>query len=101
MPSADKPARPHAPTNDTARKDWIVYILECKDRSLYTGITNDLKRRLDEHGKGTGAKYTQPRRPVRLRYTETHGSKSAALKREAAIKALPRADKLALIGTPR
>lgn len=79
---------------------WIVYIVECRDRSLYTGITNDLERRLVEHGKGTGAKYTKTRRPVRLRYTETHGTKSDALKREAAIKSLSRTDKLALIAAP-
>ncbi|MEC4890787.1 MAG: GIY-YIG nuclease family protein [Nitrospira sp.] len=97
MASADKPARPHTPTDDPACRDWIVYILECKDRSLYTGITNDLERRLGEHGKGTGAKYTKTRRPVRLRYTEVHETKSAALKREAAIKSLTRTNKLALI----
>lgn len=77
--------------------EWIVYILECNDRSLYTGITNDLERRLDEHRNGRGAKYTKPRRPLRLRYTEELGSKGAALTREAAIKSLDRADKLALI----
>jgi len=80
---------------------WIVYILECNDKSLYTGITNDLERRLGEHGKGTGAKYTKTRRPVRLRYTEAYGTKSDALKREAAIKSLTRTNKLALIGAPR
>ncbi|HSN03998.1 MAG TPA: GIY-YIG nuclease family protein [Nitrospira sp.] len=76
---------------------WIVYILECKDKSLYTGITNDLERRLEEHNHGKGAKYTKTRRPSRLRYTEEHDSRSAALKREAAIKSLNRADKLTLI----
>ncbi len=75
---------------------WIVYILECSDRSLYTGITNDLARRLDQHNRGAGAKYTKTRRPLRLRYTEELGTKSAALKREAAIKSLPRTGKLAL-----
>lgn len=79
---------------------WIVYILECKDKSLYTGITNDLTRRLDQHNKGTGAKYTKTRRPVRLGYTEVHDTRSAALKREAAIKSLDRTNKLALIGAP-
>lgn len=76
---------------------WIVYILECSDRSLYTGITNDLKRRVNEHGMGTGATYTKTRRPLRLRYTEDHPTKGAALTREAAIKSLPRSEKLALI----
>jgi putative endonuclease len=80
---------------------WIVYIVECQDKSLYTGITNDLERRLDRHNKGTGAKYTKTRRPLQLRYTETYSTKSAALIREAAIKSLHRTDKLALIAAPR
>ena len=78
---------------------WIVYILECSDSSLYTGITNDMERRLEEHGTGRGAKYTKQRRPLRVRYTEDQGTKSAALKREAAIKSLDRSEKLALIAT--
>lgn len=76
---------------------WIVYILECSDTSLYTGITNDLERRLEEHRTGRGAKYTKYRSPSRLRYTEYRSTKSAALTREAAIKALARSEKLALI----
>ncbi len=76
---------------------WLVYILECADRSLYTGITNDMGRRLDEHSRGRGAKYTKHRRPVTVRYAEYQETKSAALKREAAIKALRRNEKLALI----
>ena len=78
---------------------WIVYILECSDNSLYTGITNDMERRLEEHRTGRGAKYTKHRRPLRVRYTEYRGTKSAALKREAAIKSLDRVEKLALIAT--
>jgi putative endonuclease len=78
---------------------WIVYILECSDNSLYTGITNDMERRLEEHGTGRGAKYTKHRRPLRVRYTEYQGTKSAALKREAGIKSLDRVEKLALIAT--
>jgi putative endonuclease len=76
---------------------WIVYILECSDNSLYTGITNEMERRLEEHGTGRGAKYTKHRKPLRVRYTEYQASKSAALKREAAIKSLDRSEKLALI----
>ena len=76
---------------------WIVYILECSDKSLYTGITNDLERRLEEHRSGRGAKYTRQRRPLTIRYGEVQGPKGAALKREAAIKSLNRAAKLALI----
>jgi putative endonuclease len=76
---------------------WVVYILECSDNSLYTGITNDLERRLEEHRTGRGAKYTKHRSPLRVRYTEYRGTKSAALIREAAIKSLARSEKLALI----
>ena len=78
---------------------WIVYILECSDNSLYTGITNDLERRLEEHRTGRGAKYTKHRSPLRVRYTEHRRTKSAALSREAAIKSLARPQKLALIAT--
>ncbi len=83
---------------------WIVYILECADTSLYTGITNDLERRLEEHRAGRGAKYTKHRSPLRVRYTEHRSTKGAALAREAAIKSLARSEKLALIAaqpTPR
>lgn len=76
---------------------WMVYILECSDGSLYTGITNDLARRVEEHGTGKGAKYTKHRGPVTVRYTEYQDSKGAALTREAAIKSLRRGEKLALI----
>jgi putative endonuclease len=76
---------------------WTVYILECSDTSLYTGITNDMERRLEEHRAGRGAKYTKHRRPLRVRYTEDQETKSAALRREAAIKTLDRSKKLALI----
>ncbi len=54
---------------------WIVYILECADTSLYTGITNDLERRLEEHRTGRGAKYTKHRSPLRVRYTEYRSTK--------------------------
>lgn len=79
---------------------WLVYIVECADRSLYTGVTNDLEQRMAAHQAGKGAKYTKHRRPLVLRYTEMLDSKSAALRREAAIKALARAAKLTLIATP-
>ena len=67
--------------------DW-VYMLECGDGSLYTGWTNDLARRLAAHQSGRGAKYTRGRAPVRLVYAEQCTDKSAALRREAAVKAL-------------
>jgi len=67
------------------------------DKSLYTGITNDMERRLDAHRTGKGAIYTKTRSPLLLRYTEYHDSKGSALSREAAIKSLTRSAKLALI----
>ena len=78
---------------------WIVYILECIDGSLYTGITNDLERRMKAHATGKGAKYTKRRGPFTVRYTESLDSKGAALQREAAIKSLDRAGKVALIAS--
>lgn len=76
---------------------WTVYILQCADGTLYTGITNDLERRMLSHASGTGAKYTRGRAPYEIRYTETHEEKGPALKRELAIKALTRQQKLDLI----
>ena len=72
---------------------WLVYLLRCRDGSLYTGITNDLPKRLKAHAAGRASKYTRSRLPVRLAYSEPQRSKSAALKREAAIKGLRRAEK--------
>jgi predicted GIY-YIG superfamily endonuclease len=76
---------------------WLVYILRCADGSLYTGITKDVKRRCQQHNDGTASRYTRSRRPTKLVYQEAHASRSSALKREAAIKAMTRRDKLALI----
>ena len=75
---------------------WIVYILECADNTLYTGITNDMENRLAKHAKGTGAKYTRGRAPFKIIYTEHHRTKGRALKREAEIKSLSRKQKLKL-----
>lgn len=77
---------------------WSVYILRCGDGSLYTGATCDLSRRLASHQRGKGAKYTRSRLPVALAYQEAAADKSAALRREFAIKRLSRREKLALIG---
>ena len=76
---------------------WIVYILRCKDDSLYCGITNDLPNRLEMHRTGKGAKYTRGRGPLELVYTEECPDKSAALRREWQIKSLSRQDKIALL----
>lgn len=78
-------------------REWFVYLLRCRDGSLYTGITNDLPRRLASHRAGTGSAYVRTRLPVRVVYREPQPDRSTALKREAAIKKLPRRDKLALI----
>jgi putative endonuclease len=78
---------------------WIVYILECIDGSLYTGITNDLERRMTAHAAGRGAKYTKRRGPFTVRYVELLDTKGAALRREAVIKLLDRQAKVALIST--
>ena len=76
---------------------WFVYILRCADGSLYTGITIDLERRIEQHNAGTASRYTRSRLPVELVYQEGSTTKSKALKRELAIKALSRKAKEALI----
>jgi putative endonuclease len=80
-----------------AARGYTVYILRCRDGTLYTGIAVDPERRLAAHGKGTASRYTRSRRPVRLVYVEPQPSRGAALRREAAIKRLTRAEKLRLI----
>ncbi len=77
-----------------------VYMLRCADNSLYTGWTNDLAKRLAAHNAGKGAKYTKSRMPVKLVYSEEHPDKSAALRREHALKQLTKAQKEALVATP-
>lgn len=78
-------------------KQWYVYILRCADDTLYTGITNDPDRRLQQHNAGTASKCTRCRRPVDMVYREEVADKGTALSREYAIKQLSRAEKLALI----
>jgi len=69
--------------------NWFVYILCCQDKSLYTGITTDLERRLTEHNEtNKGARYTRARRPVKLVYSEPAADRSAASKRESELKSL-------------
>lgn len=72
-------------------------MLRCRDGSLYSGATNDLERRLAKHRAGKGAAYTRSRLPVRLVFSERVGEVGAALRREAALKRLTRAQKLALV----
>ncbi|WP_242344464.1 GIY-YIG nuclease family protein [Anaeromyxobacter terrae] len=76
---------------------WHVYVLRCGDGSLYTGATNDVERRVARHAAGEGARYTRARLPVVLVYSERAGDRSAALRREAALKRLTRTEKLALV----
>lgn len=76
---------------------WWLYMLRCADGTLYTGITTDVERRLAEHNSGKGAKYTRSRRPVEVVYREPCPDKSAALRREIAVKRLSRAHKCKLM----
>jgi putative endonuclease len=80
--------------------DWFVYIVRCADDSLYTGITKDVGRRVQEHNEGDklAAKYTRARLPVVLVYQETCESRSVATKREIEIKQLSRKEKIILLG---
>lgn len=78
-------------------KLWHVYILECSDDSLYTGVTNDIQSRLYKHMSKKGAKYTKSRGVKRLAYTEEFDTKSEAMKRESEIKSWDRTQKLELI----
>ena len=87
--SAHCPSRPH----------WLVYLLRCSDGSFYTGITSDLDKRLKAHAAGKASRYTRGRLPVKVIYTEPQENRSAALKREAAIKRLRRAEKKRLATT--
>jgi putative endonuclease len=75
-----------------------VYVLRCRDDTLYTGYTTNVERRYAEHAAGEGAKYTRGRTPVTLVYVESHGSRSAAMRREHELKQLSRAAKQSLIG---
>ena len=76
---------------------WKVYIIECSDFTLYTGITNNLEKRIDTHNKKKGAKYTKTRTPVKLMYQQTFETKSLAAKEEWRIKQLTRNQKILLI----
>jgi UV DNA damage endonuclease len=76
---------------------WFVYLLRCADGTLYTGIAKDVNRRCQQHNAGTASRYTRCRLPVVVVYLEAHSSQSLALKREAAIKALSRQQKMAMI----
>jgi len=74
-----------------------TYILKCKDGTYYTGWTNNLEKRINDHNEGSGAKYTKPRRPVELVYHEVFATKEEAMRREYAIKQMTRKEKEELI----
>ena len=84
-------------TAKTLKETWFVYLLRCADDSLYTGIAKDVSRRCEQHNAGTASHYTRSRLPVAVVYQEPQASRSLALKREAAIKALSRRKKEKLI----
>lgn len=78
---------------------WVLYILQCADGTLYTGVTNNLKKRLAAHASGKGAKYTRGRSPLKLVYNKSYKTRSAAQVAEVKTKALSRAEKLEIIKT--
>ena len=80
------------------QESWVLYILECSDGSFYTGITNDLERRFQQHNDGLASRYTRSRRPVKVRYQESCPSRSSALIRECSVRLLTRKEKEALGG---
>jgi UV DNA damage endonuclease len=82
--------KPRMNTKSVKSSAWFLYILRCSDGSLYTGITTDVDRRGQQHNAGTASRYTRSRLPVRVEYQEPHASRSSALKREAAVKAMAR-----------
>ncbi|HYA89092.1 MAG TPA: GIY-YIG nuclease family protein [Nitrospirota bacterium] len=84
-------------TKDKKSNQWFLYILRCCDSTFYTGITNDLQRRLDKHNDGTASRYTHSRRPVTLIYHERCRNKSTALKKEHTVKSLSRGEKVQYI----
>jgi len=103
---ARRPARPAARAAAPAvgrrrRGGWWVYLLACRDGSLYAGATNDLARRVAAHARGRGGRYTRSRLPVTLVHSERAAGRGAALRREAALKRLTRAEKLALVACSR
>ena len=77
---------------------WYLYILRLSDNSLYTGITNDIKRRLEQHAKGNGSKYVRSRLPLKLVYSEKHNDRSSASKKELEIKKWSKKRKEELVG---
>jgi putative endonuclease len=86
------------PKDHRSDSSWSVYILRCADRSLYTGVSTDVPRRVRQHNAGVASRYTRSRLPLQLAYREPSADRGAALRREAAIKRLSRRLKERLIG---
>ena len=86
---------------ETTNKAWFLYLVRCADGSLYTGITNNVTRRFQQHNTGTASRYTRSRLPVELIYQESQASRGVALKRELAVKAMSREEKESLIRLER
>lgn len=84
-----------------AEQPWFVYILECSDGSFYTGVTNNIERRQQQHNEGTASRYTRSRRPVVVRYQEICDSRSHALIRECSLRLLSRKQKEELVNHGR
>ena len=97
MPKVDYPGLSGTGNAAGSEQPWFVYILECNDGSFYTGITNDIERRQQQHNDGTAARYTRSRRPVMLRYQEVCESRSQALIRECSLRLLSRKEKEVLV----
>lgn len=80
-----------------AEAAWFVYVVRCRDRTLYTGISTDTEKRIAEHNRGRGARYTRARLPVELVYLEPAADRGSAMKREREIKRMPAATKRRLV----
>ncbi len=89
--------RGRKPRAQTHRDRWFVYLLLCADDTLYTGVAKDVSRRSQQHNAGTASRYTRSRLPAEVVYQEVYASRGSALRREAAIKALSRQQKKAMI----
>ena len=84
--------------NQGERAEWFLYVLRCRDGTWYTGITNDLRQRMEKHAKGTASKYTRSRLPVKMVHHEPCTSRSDALKKERKLKSLSREEKIRYVG---
>ena len=97
MEEKERAAKKKRGRRKRAQGNWLLYILRCKDKTLYTGVTNNLERRLKMHGVGKASRYTRTRRPLKLVYQEKCGSRTQALVRECKVKAFPKKKKEQLI----